>query len=151
VNPDYWNDKLPCTSYDCVRQCSKKFYPANSRVPVHNMTKEELCAIYRTKTCANACPGVAVNTWRADDCDGIDPASTLNGTSNSTSGGSTAALPSTSASLTNTSSTGAASTPSASQTKSATGGHVEVNVVSCLFGAGIVAFLIGLDNIWKIL
>lgn len=64
-------DLIPCTAYDCARQCSQKYYPANI---------DSTDAYRQTYNCIAACPGVNVpsfNSINGTGSTGISTSTTL--------------------------------------------------------------------------
>ena len=51
-------DTIPCTAYDCARQCSQKYYPAD--------VGESGGAAAQAQECINQCPGVTVGDVGGD-------------------------------------------------------------------------------------
>lgn len=51
-------DDLPCTAYDCARQCSQKYYPADV-----SDSETDLSGYKSQYECVAACPGVNIPTW----------------------------------------------------------------------------------------
>ena len=52
-------DNLPCTAYDCARQCSQKYYPQNSQ----DQLTDTMEGYRSTYECQAACPGVTYQSW----------------------------------------------------------------------------------------
>jgi len=50
---------MPCTAYDCARQCYSQYYPAN----VDN--QDGFCARRASYECAATCPGVSFPEWNS--------------------------------------------------------------------------------------
>lgn len=55
--PLFRSDDVPCTAYDCVRQCGAK-----ELKEIVDMSMKELQPIYE---CMTACPGVTMKSWKA--------------------------------------------------------------------------------------
>lgn len=53
-------DCIPCSAYDCARQCNQKYYPANFDQSNTGLYEEAYEATYK---CVAACPGVAYPSW----------------------------------------------------------------------------------------
>lgn len=53
---------VPCTAYDCTRQCNMRFYPGNTRdiAPNERFHPETYRSTY---DCVAACPGVTYKPW----------------------------------------------------------------------------------------
>jgi hypothetical protein len=49
-------DDLPCTAYDCARQCLQKYYPAD-------VSEDDMTGYKSAYGCYKACPGVSVPSW----------------------------------------------------------------------------------------
>lgn len=76
LNGDYppFPDLLPCTSYDCARQCLSSSFPQNI-----NGTE---AAFKGTYECMAACPGVTYPSWEEVQKEGAGPGETLAGDGN---------------------------------------------------------------------
>lgn len=76
LNGDYppFPDLLPCTSYDCARQCLSSSFPQNI-----NGTEAGFQATYE---CMAACPGATYPSWEEVQREGAGPGQTLAGDGN---------------------------------------------------------------------
>jgi hypothetical protein len=76
LNGDYppFPDLLPCTSYDCARQCLSSTFPQNI-----NGTEAGFQGTYE---CMAACPGVTYPSWAEVQKEGAGPGQTLAGDGN---------------------------------------------------------------------
>jgi hypothetical protein len=76
LNGDYppFPDLLPCTSYDCARQCLSSTFPQNI-----NGTEAGFKGTYE---CMAACPGVTYPSWAEVQKEGAGPGQTLAGDGN---------------------------------------------------------------------
>ncbi|KAI1875767.1 uncharacterized protein JN550_002053 [Neoarthrinium moseri] len=104
-------DQVPCTAYDCVRQCGVKYY-------LNDFDGENPYAVKSVYECNAACPGVTMKSWAE-----VTGQSTPD-TQTSQQGSSTAmpTVPSTTStvSLTASSTVSSSSTPSTSASSSST-------------------------------
>ena len=99
-------DAIPCSAYDCARQCNQKFYP-------ENFSGDDMTANKNTYECVAACPGVTYAAWDSNiaDTGGDEDEDSSDGSSSSSFTSSAAAT------TTASSSTSATSAPSSSTTR----------------------------------
>lgn len=134
-------DKVPCTAYNCARNCTETFYPAN----VNNTDAYE-----STYKCTAACPGVTYESWAevlAEECSVATGGSSSSSVCAAASSASALATASSTASATTTGSATAsrtASTTSATPTQSKSAGSQisagGVALISTLLASVLAAF-----------
>jgi hypothetical protein len=105
-------DRIPCSAYDCVRQCASKYYPAD--IPSDD---GDLAAIKDQYLCGAKCPGTTFEPWQSewDDTDGdgkadLPPSSETVGAADASSTATGASKP-----------TGTSGSPSAASTSAVAG------------------------------
>jgi len=142
-------DDIPCTAFDCARQCSQKFYPAN--------VGNDDSSYNSTYNCILKCPGVVPD--EEDDASGAAATSggsiTSTATQTSTastgsristaSGSATGSATKTTGSASNSatgSATGSASAASASSSGAAMGSHVNMEMVIAAGALGVVGLAV---------
>ncbi|KAG0645169.1 hypothetical protein D0Z07_9282 [Hyphodiscus hymeniophilus] len=135
-------DNVPCSAYDCARNCTQTFYPANTT----NAERESY-------ECTAACPGATYESWAAlleEDCQDEQAGSAVSASSVCAAASSASVSATATHSATTTSSTSSstfsATSSAATPTKSTSAGRqisaVQVTLISTVLASVVAAFSI---------